>query len=72
MGIMFKETWQNPQRIVCHIFWYEMQASQIRPCSLATDKGADKMRVGVVTHLGLGSVEHIRLYVRVKCNFVVL
>lgn len=46
-----------------------MQASQTQPCSLATDEGTDRKTVGVIVHLGLGSVEHRRLYVRVKYNF---
>lgn len=63
MGMMFKKAWHNPQRTVCHISWYEMLASQTQPCSLATDQGQTRR------DSGLGSVEHRRLYVRVKCNF---
>lgn len=42
---------------VCVVFWQEMQASQTQPCSLATDQGTDRKTVGVIVHLGLGSVE---------------
>lgn len=57
---------------LCVILRHEMQASQTQPCSLATDQGTDKNRVGVIMHLELGSGEHRRLYVRVKFNFSVL
>lgn len=68
MGIMFKETWHNPPRIVCHILAGDVDLSN--PALLHSHRSRNRQEESKCYNAFRVRVcRNRRLYVRVKCNF---